>query len=181
MADDLSRASRSLADVASTLGDGRSHMAVRAALLASSVAEAVDALRAIAANKPHEGVLRGTAVPGQASEWAFLFTGQGSQYPGMGRVLYERAPVFREIIDRCDALLGADAAGRTLKTVLWDSSEPAPIHETSWTQPALFALEYGDHRALALVGYPARCRHRSFGRRIRGRVRGRACSVWKRG
>ncbi len=142
LAADLSRVPRTMSDIASTLGDGRSHMALRAAILASSVTEVVDALRAIAAGKSHEAVLRGTAVPGQASEWAFLFTGQGSQYPGMGRVLYERAPVFREIIDRCDALLGADAAGRTLKSVLWDSSEPAPIHETSWTQPALFALEY---------------------------------------
>ena len=73
----------------------------------------------------------------------FLYTGQGAQYPGMSQALYERSPVFREIIDRCDALLGADEQGRTLKTVLQAGpAENAPLHETSWTQPALFAVEY---------------------------------------
>lgn len=73
----------------------------------------------------------------------FLFTGQGSQYPGMSQQLYETSPVYREIIDRCDALLGADAQGRTLRSVLQPGpTENAPIHDTAWTQPALFAVEY---------------------------------------
>ncbi len=74
----------------------------------------------------------------------FLFTGQGAQYPGMAQALYEASPVFRDVIDRCDAQLGPDAHGRTLKSVIWsDVAEPPAIHETVWTQPALFAVEYG--------------------------------------
>ena len=55
-----------------------------------------------------------------------------------------RRPCFDDVIDHCDALLGPDARGRTLTSVLWAApGDDAPIHDTAWTQPALFALEYG--------------------------------------
>ena len=72
----------------------------------------------------------------------FLYTGQGSQYPGMGRALYQASPVYRDVIDRCDAALGPDAEGRTLQAVLHGATgEEGLIHQTAWTQPALFAVE----------------------------------------
>ncbi len=133
-----------LADVAHTLGVGRSHLAERAAVVADSVDAALGSLRALAGGRPDAQLVQGSVVPGQPAEVVFLYTGQGSQYPGMARALYAAAPVFREVIDRCDAALGADAQGRTLTTVLWsDVAEPPAIHETVWTQPALFAVEYG--------------------------------------
>jgi acyl transferase domain-containing protein len=134
----------SFVDLVNTAGVGRSHLRERAAIVAGTTAEAITALHALHLDKPNPAVHRGTAVPGQAPEVVFLFAGQGSQYPGMSERLYAGSPIFREVIDQCNALLGPDAQGRTLKSILWAScGDQAPIHETMWTQPALFAVEYG--------------------------------------
>lgn len=133
-----------LGDVAHTAAVGRSHFTERAAVVAGDAKSAREALRALAKGSPHPAVHCGQAIPGHEPEVVFLFTGQGAQYPGMAKALYDASPVFRNVVDRCDAQLGADKAGRTLKSVLsTDAGEASPIHETAWTQPALFAVEYG--------------------------------------
>ncbi len=143
--DNDDRADHDLASLAFSAATGRSHFTERAAIVAADVETVREALQALAQGTEHEALVRGTAHPGQTPEIAFLFTGQGSQYPGMGRQLYETSSVYRAVIDRCDALLGADAQGRTLCTVLFGATsaaaDAAPIHETAWTQPALFATE----------------------------------------
>ncbi|MBI5785598.1 MAG: SDR family NAD(P)-dependent oxidoreductase [Rhodocyclales bacterium] len=141
------------ADAAYSAGVGRSHFHVRAAVVAADTGEARAALQALSCGESHAALFRGATEPGQVPEVVFLFTGQGSQYPGMSQKLYDSAPVFREVIDRCDELLGADAQGRTLKMVLQAGpAEGAPIHETAWTQPALFAVEYALTRLWASWG-----------------------------
>ena len=60
----------------------------------------------------------------------------------MGRELYATQPVFREALDRCDAVLRG-AIGRSIIDVMQgDAVDPALIDQTAFTQPALFAFEY---------------------------------------
>ncbi len=132
-----------LADVASVAGVGRAHLAHRLAIVAADRDEATSALQAASRGDSHPRVRRGSVRPGRSTDVAFLYTGAGAQYPGMGRALYDTAPAFRDAIDLCDRLLGADGKGRTLNSVLWSDAEGEPsIHEIGWTQPAMFAFEY---------------------------------------
>ena len=71
---------------------------------------------------------------------AWLMTGQGSQYAGMGAELYGREPAFTKAIDLC-ALQLDPYLDAPLTTVLFDTNY-ARLNQTGYTQPALFALEY---------------------------------------
>ena len=73
---------------------------------------------------------------------AFLFTGQGAQYTGMGARLYESSSVFKTAIDQCCQLIEKELGEDIRPMLLGDESDEEKIHQTIYTQPALFALEY---------------------------------------
>ncbi|MEM9784025.1 MAG: acyltransferase domain-containing protein, partial [Pseudomonadota bacterium] len=130
------------ADVCFTAATGRSHFPHRLAVVGDSTSELAQRLASAAAGKPGPGITR--RVAGNARpRIAFLFTGQGSQYAGMGQALYDREPVYRRTIDRCDAiarpLLGTSLREIMLapETVVNGTALDATVH----AQPALFALE----------------------------------------
>ncbi len=126
--------------LAAAAGTGRSHMACRAAVTGGSVGELAAPLRALAAGDAPPDAALGAIRGGERPKVAFLFTGQGAQYAGMGGTLYEREPVFRAVIDRAQAVL-ANRLGRPLTEVMFGHDD-GTINQTAYTQPALFALEY---------------------------------------
>jgi acyl transferase domain-containing protein len=72
---------------------------------------------------------------------AFLFTGQGSQYSGMTRSLYQGNGLFRTHLDACDAAFEPHL-GVSIKEIIFNQSKQALLDQTQFTQPALFAIQY---------------------------------------
>ncbi|WP_394836499.1 SDR family NAD(P)-dependent oxidoreductase [Pendulispora rubella] len=127
-----------LVDVAYSLATTRSHFEWRAAFVARDREQVREALANLA---PHHGH--------GSKKLALLFTGQGSQWAGMGRASYDAFPVFRDALDAVCAQLDPHLE-RPLRDVLFFDEER--IHATGFTQPALFALEVALFRLLESWG-----------------------------
>ncbi|MGC3998939.1 MAG: SDR family NAD(P)-dependent oxidoreductase [Anaeromyxobacter sp.] len=82
----------------------------------------------------------GPAPRGEAARVAFVFGGQGPQWHAMGRELSGTEPVFREALERCDAVL-APLAGWSLMDELRADEGRSRLDQTAVAQPALFALQ----------------------------------------
>ncbi|MGW5049594.1 SDR family NAD(P)-dependent oxidoreductase [Actinokineospora sp. NPDC004072] len=125
------------ADFCYTSNVGRSHFRLRVAAVVADRAELVDFLDRQAARLATDA-----PAPGEIGKVAFLFSGQSTQYPGMGAALYRRYPQFRAAFDECDALF-AEHLGRSVREIAFgEGEEPDEVHQTRYTQPALFCLEY---------------------------------------
>src|SRR5262249_55908804 len=131
-----------LGDVCHTAGEGRAHFEDRVALVAKTRDELMSDLQALARGEAPAKSARGRVPSGSWTEVAFLFTGQGSQYVGMGRGLYETEPVFREALERCAAILEPHLEAPLLSVLYPEPEQDSALDETAYTQPALFALEY---------------------------------------
>ncbi len=134
-----------LADVCYTLNAGRAHFAHRIALPAETTSQLGEQLAAYAAGQMPQSLVSGYVASADPPKIAFLFTGQGAQYPGMAHTLYQAQPAFRAALDRCATLLQPHL-DRPLLDLLFDAADPNdrthPLHQTAYTQPALFAIEY---------------------------------------
>ena len=129
-----SAADRLLADMAWTASTGRSHFAHRAALTFQDADSLREQLQVLADTNPDTNPRPGAKV-------AFAYTGQASQWVGMGQTLYEREPVARSILDRCDRILREERGTSLLAVMFGQASPEADLDDPAWTQPAIYALE----------------------------------------
>jgi acyl transferase domain-containing protein len=130
-----------LDSVCFTSNTGRRHFKQRLAAVVTSTAELREELTAFVAGRESRGLFVGKVHGDTPLKVAFLFTGQGSQYAGMGRELYETQPVFRGVLEQCASIL-APLLEKPLLEVLYGSDSEGLLRETAYTQPALFAVEY---------------------------------------
>ncbi len=122
-----------LSDMAWTAGVGRSHLACRAGVVFCDAASLRERLTAVAGT----GGAAKTATVGKV---AFVYPGEGSQWQGMGKALYESEPVVRAVLDRCEAALG-EARGASLLDAMFARSGPAnALEDPAWSRPATYAL-----------------------------------------
>lgn len=133
----VSGESVSLMDLAHTASTARAHLGwARHVIVATDAAAAIVALRrvvsgAVAISEP------GTDARPRV---AFLFTGQGAQFTGMGRDLYDTAPVYRDMLDQCGTIIAREL-GTTLTEILWGERSAELLADTQYGQPAIIAVE----------------------------------------
>nr|WP_225448192.1 type I polyketide synthase [Streptacidiphilus sp. P02-A3a] len=146
-----------LGDFGYSLATTRTRFEHRAVVVADSREQALDRLTGLAAGEDAgSGVVVG-AVSARAGRTAFLFSGQGSQRPGMGRELHRAFPVFAEQFDAVAAELDRHLS-RPLRELVFaepGSPEAALLDSTGFTQPALFAVEVALYRLAESFGLRA--------------------------
>lgn len=125
-----------LADVAHTVNHHRTRHKSFATVCARDRAQAVAGLQALAAGEsavgvvgPHEGLCK----PGKV----FVYSGQGSQWPGMGRQLLADEPAFVAAVDELEPLF-VEHVGFSLRQVL---AHGEPVSGDARVQPVLMGLQ----------------------------------------
>ncbi|MFI1227668.1 MULTISPECIES: acyltransferase domain-containing protein, partial [unclassified Streptomyces] len=126
------------ADIGYALATTRSVFEHRAVVWGTDTARLRQGLQALAEGREDSQTVHGHAQPGKTG---WMFTGQGAQYPGMGRDLYRDFPAFATAFDEvCTAFTPYLTA--PLKDIVFDQGPEAKatLERTEWAQPALFAF-----------------------------------------
>ena len=137
--DRLSTTTTPLADLCYSANTGRSPFRHRLAAVGASRQQIADQLADFVDGLPGDEPVTGQ---GKDADVVFLFTGQGPQRVGMARALYEAQPTFRAILDHCDDVLRPLLEMPLLSVLHPADPGSSPINDTTYAQPALFAVEY---------------------------------------
>ena len=136
LASDIEQSEAPLAQLCWTTNRVKASGKTRLALVARDRGEAIAALR---------GDLEIGTTAGMSAGW--LFSGQGTQYPGMASAPYESSDAFRDAFDQVDAAM-LPHLGVRIAAVMNDSR----VNSTEFAQPAIFALQYAQAQALLRLG-----------------------------
>ena len=130
-----------LPDLTYSLGARRNHHQYRATLVAHSIAEVVEELRGFATGQPGPKLQSTfTPRPENPPRVAFVMSGQGPQWWGMGRELMKHEPVFRQMMERCDKAMKPWARFGLLEELAKSESD-SQVLRTEVGQPAIFAMQ----------------------------------------
>ena len=134
-----------LSDMSWTAGVGRSHFDHRAGVVFHDAKSLQERLSDLAES--------GMGIePRAATKIAFSYTGQGSQWLGMGQSLYKNEPVARAVLERCEAVFREERGTSLLAVMFGRAGADGNLGDTAWEQPALYALECALTALWASVG-----------------------------
>jgi phthiocerol/phenolphthiocerol synthesis type-I polyketide synthase C len=141
--------------VAYTANAHRASLPHRVAVVGRSSSQLADALLQFAQGNEVAGLSSGVAPVSPSGKTAFLFTGQGAQYRGMGRGLHAAHAIFREAMEQCDAVLQPLLGTSLVEGLYGDEAAALDLDQTQYAQPALFAVEYALARVWQSAGLRA--------------------------
>ncbi|MEU4205153.1 beta-ketoacyl synthase N-terminal-like domain-containing protein [Streptomyces sp. NPDC026294] len=133
--------------LAYTAGTRRTHHRFRRALVAGGAREAGDLLAGVAAEPPDRPV-----PPGGPGPTAFVFSGQGNQWPGMGRELLRDEPVAAAVLGECDDILEKLTGWSLLERLAADEEAAAGYDDPAVLQPVLVSVQLAVARLLESWG-----------------------------
>lgn len=145
-----SETTATVADICSTAALRRSHHPYRAAVVGHTRQDLLDRVSALSDKDFH----RPPASTGMPERIALVFSGQGSQWSGMGRDLLESEPVFRAAVTECDAEF-LKLSGISLLAQLQADEATSRLGETEVAQPSIFAIQAGLLALYRSWGIPA--------------------------
>ncbi|RYP08079.1 hypothetical protein DL764_002119 [Monosporascus ibericus] len=138
----------SMEDLAYTLGSRRSHLSERGFVVArgSSIR---DDLALTRLRTPLED------SRGSPQDFAFVFTGQGAQWPEMGKELFAEFSVFRKAVSEMEAALSLvpHPPSWSLKEIILEPKATSKIMEPLYAQPTCTAIQIGLIKLLASWGF----------------------------
>lgn len=132
-----------LESICYTSNTGRIHFEQRIAVAASSLSQLKELISSTASGSRPAHVFKGSVSSATKPGLAFVFAGQGAQFAGMGRQLYDTYPVYREVINQCSHLLKSRLNLSLAENVLYPNDTANSLfNDARYSQPALFAFEY---------------------------------------
>ncbi|AGA26414.1 type I polyketide synthase [Singulisphaera acidiphila] len=132
----------SLEEIASNAALRRTHHEDRVAIVVNTLEELARSLDEFAAGQIATGTIEGRATGGRSPRTAFVCSGQGPQWWGMGRELLRTEPVFRKAVARCDTIMRQLGSWTLLDELTADESA-SQMDVTAIAQPCLFAIQVG--------------------------------------
>ena len=118
----------------------RSHYPHLLAVVGHNAKEIEDKLRKFADGQPDTATLATKVTRKKTPKLAFVFSGQGGQWPRMGQHLMQREPVFRQTMEEIEALF-QKIAGWSLLAELEKEETASKVHDTVIVQPGVMAVQ----------------------------------------
>jgi myxalamid-type polyketide synthase MxaD len=137
----LASSGSSLHDICYSASARRGHHDYRMSVTGDSPAQLIEGLEAFLKGETRAGLSSGRKALGAHKKLAFVFSGQGSQWFGMGRTLLHDEPIFREVIERCELALRPHTDWSLIAELAATDATESRLNDVDVIQPALFAVQ----------------------------------------